>query len=305
MSEVTNSRTGVGAIIGGVVGAAFGGPMGAGLGMLIGGGVAHASRPKGEMTAKRQVIFARAMESVKDPGDLRKLADAFHGEGLPVEAGMLRKRAALRELPTPKKENRRSAFRKAMTSDDADTIDAVAAAFAGEGAVDASKKLREHAAAVRAAHAAGKSAKAMSGGSIQDFADKLARALMYYGPQSPQAASAAANLLRAQGRTPSPQLVAEMVKVAAESVQIDTPAAAAPENPVEIDMDPARAARAAQAAVPPAVAGDPPEPTVIGGPASKTEPEVVADGVAIAGEDAGPVVAEAPALEAPKETADA
>ena len=284
MTDVTNSRTGIGAVIGGVVGAAFGGPMGAGLGLLIGGGVAHASRPKGEMTAKRQVIFARAMESVKDPSDLRKLADAFHGEGLPVEAGMLRKRAALRELPQPKKENRRAAFRKAMTSDDANTIDAVASAFAGEGAVDASKALRDHAAAVRAAHAAGKSAKPLAGGSVQGFADKLAKAILHFGPAAPQAQSAAANLLRAQGREPSPELVSEVLKVAAESLRIEVPAAPAPEKPIEIDMDPARAARAADAAVPPALAGDPPEPTVIGSPAPKTEPEVVADGVAIAGE---------------------
>lgn len=281
-NDVTNSRTGIGAVIGGVVGAAFGGPMGAGLGMLIGGGVAHASRPKGEMTARRQHIFARAMEVVKDPGDLRKLADAFHGEGLAVEATMLRKRAALRELPKTKKENRRTAFRKAMNSDDADTIDNVAAAFGAEGAVDASKKLREHAAAVRAAHDAGKSAKPMAGGDIQAFADKLAKGIIHFGPTSPQAKSAAANLLRAQGKEPSAELVMEVLRVATEALQVDAPRASTHEGPVDIDMDPKRAARAAE--VPTAMAGDPPEPTVIGGPAPNTEPEVVAEGVAIAGE---------------------
>lgn len=287
MTQPAQARTGIGAVIGGLVGFTFGGPLGAGIGALIGGGVAHASKPKGEMTAKRQVIFARAMERVQDPADLNALAATFAGEGLTTEAAMLRKRASLRSLPKDKKENRKAAFRKAMASDDADTVAGVASAFAGEGAIDAAKTLRTHADAVRAAHAAGKSTKPMSGGDIQAFADKLGKAIVHFGAGTPQARTAAANLLRAQGKAPSPELVVEVIRVASEALQVEAPPAQEGAPPVEIDMDPAKAARAAEAAVPGAMGSDPPEPTVIGPPAARTEPEVVAEGVAIAGEDDG------------------
>ena len=129
--DMVNPRTGIGALIGAGVGFVFGGPLGAGIGGLVGAGVAHASgdAPKGVMTPKRQLIFTKAMESMKEPEELCKLADAYEGEGLRIQATALRKRAKLRELPLEVKDKRRIAFRKCMACDDPDLIVKIAKAF--------------------------------------------------------------------------------------------------------------------------------------------------------------------------------
>jgi hypothetical protein len=309
-SDAINARTGVGAVIGGVVGFAFGGPLGAGLGMLIGGGVAHASNdaPKGVMTPKRQLIFSKAMESMKEPEELCKLADAYEGEGLRAQAIALRKRAKLRELPLEVKDKRRIAFRKSMACDDPDLILKIAKAFQDEGAYDAAKSLKDHAEAVRAAHAAGKSAKSMARGSVSQFADKLGKALIHFGPASNQAKTAARNLISARGKTPSDDLIAEVIRIATEALKIETPPASVePAEPIEIETpgsvdDAAVETAAADAAetvppveAPPAAAPAPApvkvageEATVVGPPARDIEPPVVAQGVTV---DSGAPVA--------------
>ena len=318
--DMVNPRTGIGALIGAGVGFVFGGPLGAGIGGLVGAGVAHASgdAPKGVMTPKRQLIFTKAMESMKEPEELCKLADAYEGEGLRTQATALRKRAELRKLPLEVKDKRRIAFRKSMACDDPDVILTIAKAFQVEGALDASKALLEHADAVRGAHAAGKTAKPMMGGSIAQFADKLGKALVHFGPESPQAKTAAKNLIQARGKQPVDALVTEVIRIATEALQIETPAATAPAELIEIetpgeappDEEPPAAGPVdaeAPASDEGAVAGeeDPAvdedvidvkgvptaapaeEGTVVGPPAKKIEPVVVQDGAPIAGEAAG------------------
>lgn len=274
-SEVLNTRTGVGAGIGAVIGFAFGGPVGAGAGALLGGAIAHTSgeAPKGEMTPRRKLIFARAMEAVKDPQELSKLADAFAGEGLPGPAAMLRKRAGLRELPPEVQAKRRAAFRKAMASDNPEVIRSVATAFENVGSIDAAKVLRDHADAVVAAHAAGKSAKPMTGGTVAQFADKLGKAIIHFGPDSGQAKAAARNLIQARGKPPTDALIVEVIRIASAALQAPQTAqeaAAAPEEvgpPPGIDQE-----GAPRGAV---------EATVVGPPASKVEAQAISSGTPV------------------------
>lgn len=294
-TEIVNTRTGVGAGIGALIGFICAGPPGAAIGLLVGGGVAHASNDgKGVMTPKRQLIYTRALESVKAPADLKKLADAFAGEGLETEAMMLRRRAALRELPQETKEKRRAFFRKGMSSDNPDVIDQVASAFEGEGALDAAKALKDHSEAVRAAHLAGASTKPLPEKSQQDFADKLAKALVHFGPESVQARAAAKNLVAARGKQPTDALVTEVIRLATASLQV-LPVPNPPPRRQQVTIDgrdpgtaqgdtapaeegvaeaPTEAAVAAEGQ--PAVAGEDdrgaPEPTVVGPPAQVVEP---------------------------------
>jgi hypothetical protein len=274
--EIVNTRTGIGAVVGGGVGFLFGGPLGAGIGALVGAGIAHAGAEpaQGVLTPRRKLLFQRAMERVASPDELNRLADAFAGEGLGPQAEMLRKRAKLRQLPKDTKEARRQAFRKAMASDRPDVIDSLAAVFNGEGAFDAAKTLHTHADAVRAAHAAGKSAKPLVDPAQADFADKLGRSIIHFGPDSKQARSAAANLIQARGKAPSEALVTEVIRVATEALQRE--AAARTATPPAVGAATADAAPAAEAAVPetePKTGETAPEPTVIGPPPGPIEPE--------------------------------
>jgi hypothetical protein len=283
-TDVVNTRTGVGAGIGALVGFICAGPMGAGIGALVGGGVAHASgQSKGLMTPKREVIYKRALDGIKDPAELRKLADAFAGEGLTAQAAMLEKRAKLRALPQATKEQRRIAFRKAMASDNPDIIANIANAFQSEGQFDAARALSDHATAVRAAHMAGKSAKPMTGGTQEQFADKLGKAIIHFGPESNQAKGAAGNLIQARGKTPTPALIAEVIKIAHQALEIRTPTARTPKAPVQIDgREPDGPAPEAEeestAATGPAIGAEQTaiEPTVVGPPAPTQMEPVVA-----------------------------
>jgi hypothetical protein len=287
-AEVINTRTGVGAGIGAVIGFAFGGPVGAGAGALLGGAIAHASgepEPKGELTPRRKLIFTRAMESVKEPAELIKLSDAFAGEGFAAQAALLRQRAGLRQLPPETQAKRRAAFRKAMASDNPDAIKRIAGAFEGVGSIDAAKILRNHADAVHAAHSAGKSAKPMSGGNVAQFADKLGKAIIHFGPTSGQAQMAARNLIQARGKTSSEGLVAEVIKIAASALQVQSPGAESPAAASE--GSPGAAAEAAEQAPMPPPAGAV-EPTVMGPPAGRVEPPAVMGGVAVQTSAAAP-----------------
>jgi len=173
---------------------------------------------------------------------------------------MLYERAALREEPPEVQEKRRAAFRKAMASDNDEVITQVANAFASKGALGAARTLFEHAAAVRAAHSAGKNAKPQDARAISVWADRLAKALMHFGPKSPHARSAARNMIRAQGREPTEASVQELVALAADAIKPPQPEA--PASP--------------PAAMP--EAKTPKEGTVLGPPAPPIEPVVVEDG---------------------------
>ncbi len=223
--KIVNSRTGLGAGIGALAGFVFGGPLGTLIGAVVGGGIAHATngRKKGEMTPQRKIIFERTLDKVKDPEELRRMAAAFHGEGLVAEANMLTQRAALRELPENIKHARREVFRNAMTSEKPDEIAHLADVYAQYGALNSAKALHDHAEAVRVVLAAGKSLKPTDPKIIEGFADKLARAVIGFGPGSVQASSAARNLIRAQGRQVTDQNVIDIIATAVEATQLKTP----------------------------------------------------------------------------------
>ena len=102
----------------------------------------------GVMTNDRQVVYNVAMNDTAEPEKIENLATAFEAQGLPAQADMLRKRAALRRLPDNVKAERREVFKKAMSVTDPakkDAIRNVAAAFHGEGAVGAAEALYRYA----------------------------------------------------------------------------------------------------------------------------------------------------------------
>lgn len=101
-------------------------------------------KKKGQMTAARQEVYDQAMASLADPAKLRTLANAFQKEGLTYEATMLRKRAALRELPPDVKKGRQEVYKQALRSTDKEAIAKVANAFEREGALGSAQKLREY-----------------------------------------------------------------------------------------------------------------------------------------------------------------
>ena len=286
--EIVNQRTGLGVVIGAGLGFMFGGPLGAALGGLVGGGVAHTTeqKPAGVMTAKRRIIYQRAMEKISEPSELRTLADAFEKEGLSAEALMLRKRAALRELPESTQALRRKHFRQAMASDNLEMIQRLSQAFASVGSVDAAKALADHAEAVKAAHAAGKSAQPMPAGSQENFANKLGHAIVHFGPDSDQARAAAGNLIQARGKTASSALITQVIRIASVAVKrplpettdtsADAPAVAPSdgEAPV-IDASPEAVAGAN---IPSSPMDDEPEPTVVGAQRGPIEPPAIEPG---------------------------
>ena len=100
----------------------------------------------GVMTPDRQSILDTALTSKDiEPDKLRALAKVFAGNGLPLQADLLEKRAKLRELPPDVKEARKAAFRAAMESTNPAGIRVVADAFQNEGATGAAAALRTRA----------------------------------------------------------------------------------------------------------------------------------------------------------------
>jgi hypothetical protein len=97
------------------------------------------------LTGRRAAIFESALVTMKKPDDLRTLATAFEGEGLIPEADLLRKRAALRELPKETRKQRRAIFSKAIKSSNIEAIRKVADAFRSEGCTGAAATLYAHA----------------------------------------------------------------------------------------------------------------------------------------------------------------
>jgi len=100
---------------------------------------------KGVLTPERALVFETALNEVKDPAKLNKLAEAFRKAELAPQADLLEKRAKLRELPAPVKAERREAFRKGMSSHDTTAINNLAEAFEKQGATGAANALRKYA----------------------------------------------------------------------------------------------------------------------------------------------------------------
>lgn len=105
---------------------------------------------KGELTPEREKTFLAAMSSMKNSGDLRGLADKYQQMGLSYEADMLRKRAALKDLPKEIADKRHAAFQKAMGSTNKEALAAFAGALEAEGAIGAAEKVRKRIAALLA-----------------------------------------------------------------------------------------------------------------------------------------------------------
>ncbi len=277
--KIISKRTGVGAGIGALVGFMLGGPVGGAVGAVLGGGLAHVApqSTKGTMTPKRKLLYENALATMKEPEKLRALADEYEKEGLKAQAEMLRKRAALRELPQEIKDKRRDAYRRAMSSDLPDEIDKVAAAFEEAGAIDAAKALHDHASAVRGAHAAGKSAKPLDEKVLSNFADKLAKAVMHYGAASDQAKMAASNFIRARGLAPSAANIADAISIAQAELEVD-PTAGGPQAPAgAAPAEGAPPVEEEEAAAAAPVAAAPPAAAVAATPAGEVEDKPTAD----------------------------
>jgi hypothetical protein len=108
----------------------------------------------GEVTPTRQAIYDTAMNHVQDPTKLNALASTFEGEGLPLYADMLRKRANLRSLPQEAIAAREDAFKKGLSSKNSDAVYALAREFHRAGATASAAELYKHAAGLRAAQQA-------------------------------------------------------------------------------------------------------------------------------------------------------
>lgn len=115
--------------------------------VIVLGGVAFLRRkPAAEMTLQQRKVYNAAISgSLKDPDKLRRLSDAFAGEGFIPEARLLRQRAALRELPHHVKQARRQVWKKAMSSKNKAGVLTMADAYEKEGCTSAAARLREYA----------------------------------------------------------------------------------------------------------------------------------------------------------------
>lgn len=93
------------------------------------------------MTEKQRAIYEAALANIKEPGKFRQLADEYDKAGFRYEAGILRKRAAVRELPASIKAARKTIFKETLASKDPEHVREVASAFAGEGCFGAARDL--------------------------------------------------------------------------------------------------------------------------------------------------------------------
>jgi hypothetical protein len=109
------------------------------------------SSQKGVLTPEREKAYKSALENLKVPDALRKLADVYEKEGLEIEAAMLRRRADLHAQPRATKKAHREAFDKGMRSSDVEAVERLADAFESMTATGSAAALRRHAADVRRA----------------------------------------------------------------------------------------------------------------------------------------------------------
>lgn len=115
--------------------------------IVLGAGALFAykkAKKKTGMTPERKKVFEAAIKNLEDPKKLRSLAATFDKEGLKAAGDELRKRAKLREMPPKKKEQRRDAYRKGMSSSNPEAVNKLAAAFQKEGAYGAAQNLRDY-----------------------------------------------------------------------------------------------------------------------------------------------------------------
>lgn len=114
--------------------------------VLLTGVVYFRKKPTAVMSDEQSKIYRAALSgALKDPVKLRKLSDAFAGEGFIPQAKLLRQRAALRELPEATKHQRRNIFRQALKSKNKPGVLNLAQAYEGQGCTNAAARLREYA----------------------------------------------------------------------------------------------------------------------------------------------------------------
>ncbi len=121
-------------------------PLAVGFATLVSGYAVHKRSKKSKMTSGRQLVYDKAMSSKLEPAQLEKLAAGFKKEGLLEHAENLFKRAKLRALPKPIKDERRKVFRDALKLKDPDKVHKLAEAFHKEGAIGAAANLKQYAA---------------------------------------------------------------------------------------------------------------------------------------------------------------
>lgn len=97
----------------------------------------------GAMTPEREELFRNAMAHCADAQKLVKLADIFKQEGLKAEAAVLRKRAEWRGRTEAKRKEHAAVFERAMKSENAQAILAVAMAFEEMTATYKASQLRQ------------------------------------------------------------------------------------------------------------------------------------------------------------------
>lgn len=99
----------------------------------------------GVATNFRQVAFATSLDELKDTARLRELADAYDRSGLPHQADLLRKRAALRERTRQQQEAHKAIFRQGLAHTDPIKVRDLADRFRALGATGMAKELDTHA----------------------------------------------------------------------------------------------------------------------------------------------------------------
>ena len=97
------------------------------------------------MSDKQRSIYEAALATLKEPEKFRQLADEYAKAGFRYEAGILRMRVALRELPAQIKAARKTIFKATLKSTDPEHVREVASAFAGEGCFGAARDLYAYA----------------------------------------------------------------------------------------------------------------------------------------------------------------
>ncbi len=107
------------------------------------------SKVSPQVEAERNAVYDAAINNIKNPDQLRKLAAAFSEAGLDVQAKALCLRADNAEAPPEVKEQRKEIFRQGMESTNITAILNLANAFESQGAPAAAKALRDRAEGLR------------------------------------------------------------------------------------------------------------------------------------------------------------
>lgn len=110
----------------------------------IGVDASNTTTNTGAMSPQRQVVYENYMAHEEDPEKLVNMASTFQSQGLPQQAAMLRKKAALRNLPKELQDKREAKYREIMESKDKAFVLRAAETFFNEGCWGAAQSLRDY-----------------------------------------------------------------------------------------------------------------------------------------------------------------